>query len=255
MAQGPAFLWERESPDERDDEISFDVSPDDPELKKVHVLATKAQSESRATISERLERFSEWHRAKRAIAICMKLKASIQRNSREPLQEVKKTRDEGKATSYQPPSVEEMRRAELAIIKSVQKGAFAQEIKILNSLEVHDDVTSRDLARKRNSSMKRTSSLYRLDPFLDENGLLRVGGRIRHAFVSYDVKHPVIIPSKGHVTTLLVRHHHERTSHQGRGITLNDLRSHGYLGAQRSFGNFRYGDLAQSSTKVDKNWL
>ena len=76
--------------------------------------------------------------------------------------------------------------------------------------------------------MKKTSSLYRLDPFLDEDGVLRVGGRIRNALVSYEIKHPVILPSRGHVTTLLVRYYHERIRHQGRGMTLNDLRSHGY---------------------------
>lgn len=76
--------------------------------------------------------------------------------------------------------------------------------------------------------MKKTSSLYRLDPFLDKDGILRVGGRIRNALVSYEIKHPVILPSKGHITALLVKYHHERISHQGRGMTLNDLRSHGY---------------------------
>ena len=46
--------------------------------------------------------------------------------------------------------------------------------------------------------------------------------------VSFDVKHPIILPSNNHVTELIVRHHHERINHQGRGMTLNDLRSHGY---------------------------
>lgn len=124
--------------------------------------------------------------------------------------------------------MDELRQAELVIMKAVQKEAFAEEMKILQSLEVRDDVTNRDLARKRNSSMKKTSSLYRLDPFLDEDGVLRVGGRIRHALVSYDLKHPIILPGKSYVTSLLVRHHHEIISHQGRGMTLNDLQSHGY---------------------------
>lgn len=56
---------------------------------------------------------------------------------------------------------------------------------------------------------------------------LRVGGQIRNALVSYEIKHPVILPSKSHLTTLLARYH-ERINHQGRGMTLNDLRSHGY---------------------------
>ena len=121
-----------------------------------------------------------------------------------------------------------MQKAEQAVLKAVQEEAFSEEIKILKSLGASNHDTSREFTRRRNSSMKKTSSLYWLDPFIDDDGVLRVGGRIRNASISYDVKHPVILPSKGHVTTLLVRHHHEKMSHQGRGITLNNLRSHGY---------------------------
>ena len=121
-----------------------------------------------------------------------------------------------------------MRKAEHSTLKSLQEEAFSEEIKILKSLGVQNDDASREFAMRRDLSMKKTSSLYRLDPFLDENGVLRVGGRIRNAPVSYEIKHPVILPSKSHVTILLVRYHHERISHQGRGMTLNDLRSHGY---------------------------
>ena len=98
----------------------------------------------------------------------------------------------------------------------------------MKSLGASNHDTSREFTRRRNSSVKKTSSLYRLDSFIDDDGVLRVGGRIRNASISYDVKHPVILQIKGHVTTLLVRHHHEKMSHQGRGITLNDLRSHRY---------------------------
>ena len=224
---GPPFLWERELPN-RNEEVNLDISPNNPEVKKVHVFATKTHPERMATISERLEYFSDWHRAKRAVAACTKLIASLQHSSKEPLHGVKKTSKEKQTTIYQSPSVDEMRKAEQAVLKSVQEEAFSEEIKILKSLGVSNDDTSRESTRRRNSSMKKTSSLYRLDPFIDEDGVLRVGGRIRNASISYDVKHPVILPSKGHVTMLLVRHHHERISHQGRGITLNDLRSHGY---------------------------
>ena len=75
---------------------------------------------------------------------------------------------------------------------------------------------------------------------MDNNGILRVGGRIRRAFIPYDLKHPVILSSKCHVTTLLVRHRHERVNHQGRGMTLNDLRSHGYwiIGRSSEVSNY-----------------
>ena len=55
---GPPFLWERELPN-RNEEVNLDISPDDPEVKKVHVFATKTHPERMATISERLEYFSD----------------------------------------------------------------------------------------------------------------------------------------------------------------------------------------------------
>ena len=40
--------------------------------------------------------------------------------------------------------------------------------------------------------------------------------------------HPVVLPRKGHITSLLIRHFHERVKHQGRGMTINEMRSNGY---------------------------
>ena len=75
--------------------------------------------------------------------------------------------------------------------------------------------------------MKKTSAIRRLDPFKDQYGIIRVGGRIRHADVPYDEKHPVILPKKGHVTELVIRHHHTKNRHQGRGITHAGIRASG----------------------------
>lgn len=53
-----------------------------------------------------------------------------------------------------------------------------------------------------------------LNPLSVEHGILRVGGRTSVLKES----NPVIIP-KDHVGTLLVRHFHEHTQHQGRHFT------------------------------------
>ena len=42
------------------------------------------------------------------------------------------------------------------------------------------------------------------------------------------IKHPVILPRKGHISDLIVAHFHEKTGHQARGITINEIRSHGF---------------------------
>lgn len=48
--------------------------------------------------------------------------------------------------------------------------------------------------------LKKGSQLYKLDPFIDDNKIMRVGGRLRRANIDEDMKHPVILPKKSHVT-------------------------------------------------------
>ncbi|KAK0156616.1 hypothetical protein N1851_000047 [Merluccius polli] len=69
--------------------------------------------------------------------------------------------------------------------------------------------------RTKGEALPKESPLKALDPFIDADGLLRVGGRIREAELQPDEKFPLIIPGKHHIATLLVRHHHQKTQHQG----------------------------------------
>ncbi len=80
------------------------------------------------------------------------------------------------------------------MIKAVQQETYAQEYKSLD--------TGNKLCRK--------SPIKSLDPFIDVDGLLRVGGRLTEAQIELDVRKPLIIPGKHHILTLLVKHHHEK---------------------------------------------
>ena len=119
------------------------------------------------------------------------------------------------ARKYNSVNVEELNAAEQEIIRHVQKEAFKEEISKLKN------PTTRGEA-------KGSSPLFRLDPFLDLNDLVRVGGRIRQASLSQDTKHPVVLPGQGHITKILTSHCHEKALHQGKGITLNEIRSSGF---------------------------
>ncbi|GFS51930.1 integrase catalytic domain-containing protein [Trichonephila clavipes] len=50
-------------------------------------------------------------------------------------------------------------------------------------------------ALKKGKGVSKTSKLKALDPFLDENSLLRVGGRLSNADLSFEAKHQIIIPT------------------------------------------------------------
>ncbi|XP_074608709.1 uncharacterized protein LOC141863129 [Acropora palmata] len=107
-------------------------------------------------------------------------------------------------------SVEEMKRAEKAILKNVQQTAFPAE--------VHQLIGPGD-----SKHVRRSSPLFKLDPVL-RNGLLRVGGRLSCASISLDAKHQIILPKNNHVSSLTIIHYHTLSSHSGRRQVLSLLR-------------------------------
>lgn len=78
---------------------------------------------------------------------------------------------------------------------------------------------------ERHNKVKKRSKLITLDPFVDKNGILRVGGRLREANVSSDFKHPVIIPNKTHLMKLIIKDAHLKTMHGGPQLMITYIRS------------------------------
>ena len=219
--KGPEFLWKPDVfvavPE------GIEVEPDDPELKHGQCFSGSAKYVG-ASMLERLEYFSDWHRAKRAIALCLRFKKRLQQGSVKKLK-VCPTRD---FSRYQPVGVEEMQEAEFEIIRIVQADKFKSELSTLKSCKAFGVPSDRKEISDRHKSMKGRSDLRQLDPFIDSAGLIRVGGRIQNAMVPNAVKHPVVLPKGGHVTDLVVHYFHEKALHQGRGITVSEIRNSGY---------------------------
>ena len=94
--------------------------------------------------------------------------------------------------------------------------------------------------KQRKVELKMASSLFRLDPYLDEHGIVRVGGRLRNADCRQAIKHPIILPRRSHVTELIVRHCHLAIKHQGRGMTHNKLCQRGFwvIGGVSAVSNY-----------------
>lgn len=123
-------------------------------------------------------------------------------------------------------SLEERKETELFVIKLVQEKAFAKEIKCLKS--------------KKPIPKTNDTKLYKLSPFLDEEGILRVGGRLSQAVLHPHVKYPAILPKDCYISTLLIRHFHSKVQHQGREMTMNELRANGWwiLGSSRAVSSY-----------------
>ena len=158
-----------------------------------------------------LERFSKWNRAVSVLVLLLK---SIRRWKGQE--------------SISP--VEARQQVEKAIVKAVQQEAFHEDLALLNQPSTG---TGKNLIPK-------SSALFRLDPFVDPEGMLRVGGRLRHSTFPRDLKHPLILPKKSHVTKLLIDACHEEVAHQGRGFTMNHIRSKGYwiIGCSTAVSSF-----------------
>ena len=119
--------------------------------------------------------------------------------------------------------MQELEEAERSIIRFSQSQSFYNELKSLHQTRCDEPGHEHTLLEKRKNEVTKTSSLYRLDPFVDR-GLLRVGGRLNHADIPEESKHPVILLRKSHVTMLIIRHTHEQLGHAGRGHVLAKLR-------------------------------
>ena len=210
---GPAFLWENENkwlPRE-----DHKLQENDPEVKKSVAMATttttpivQARSET-LSLAERIGYFSDWHRAKRAVALCQRYLRVLRDRA------LNKTCIHGEVQVL---DVSDLKNAESAIIRDAQIKSFKEEIEVLQKMKQENtDPDSRVFAQQRKTSMKTSSSLYKLDPFLDENGILRVGGRLRRASLTEEVKFPIILPRNSHVTKLIVKHFHERHNIKAKG--------------------------------------
>ena len=91
--------------------------------------------------------------------------------------------------------VSDLESAECTIIHAAQTSVFKEEMATLKKMKQEDfDPESTVFVQQRKANIKTCSSLYKLDPFLDADGILRVGGRLRRASLSDDVKFPIILP-------------------------------------------------------------
>ncbi|UYV61031.1 hypothetical protein LAZ67_1003189, partial [Cordylochernes scorpioides] len=105
-------------------------------------------------------------------------------------------------------SIEEIETSFNRIIRCAQQEDYYIELKQLEAFQ----------------PLSGKSHLIKLNPFLDKGGLLRVGGRLNNALLSFDQKHPIILPKAHYITQLVIRHYHERLLHAGVQLTLSAIR-------------------------------
>lgn len=168
------------------------VEPDvDEEIQpEVAVFSTKAAKGQLG--ASRFERFSTWRSILRAMGRLIHAAQAAGKPSQEH-------------------AADTLWQAKAVVICSAHQEAYKEEIKCL----------------EKGGKLSRQSPLKRLNPTIDKDGFLRIGGRISSADLPNYEKHPQIIPKCNHIATLLMRHYHEKEAHQGRHFTEGVIRAAG----------------------------
>ncbi|XP_061180594.1 uncharacterized protein LOC133189205 [Saccostrea echinata] len=180
------------------------VNPDaDAEIRPIVCVK---KTEVKEHLVDRFEKFSSWTRLVNAVSY---LKRFCRRKAEFSLH-----------------SIEDTQEAERFIIRETQRFWYGDDMKCLQE--------------KKTLPLK--SNIIALHPFVDNKGILRVGGRLNKAPFTIDERNPVILPGKSHIARLLITHLHEKVYHQGRLITEGTVRSNGFwiIGCKRLVNSILY---------------
>nr|XP_029708291.1 uncharacterized protein LOC115254764 [Aedes albopictus] len=142
-----------------------------------------------------IHRYSDLGRLLRVVSYCFR----FCRNALSP-------QNRRKVGPLQPPEVDYSLKS---LIRSVQGTEFPEEIRCL-SANPQPRLISKD--RKLQSSFKS------LNPFLDNTGLLRIGGRLAKLSASLDTRAPILLPAKHHLSC--GTHHHIESTFSWRCLAL-----------------------------------
>ncbi|KRY58771.1 hypothetical protein T03_7489 [Trichinella britovi] len=110
------------------------------------------------------------------------------------------------------PTAAEIEEAEAVWIRQIQVDAYGQT----------------DLGNARMKELKEFC------PYVDEKGVLRVGGRLRRANLPAETKHPMLLPHGDDVVKMIIRHVHHRQLHAGVNQTLAASRQRYWITRGRS---------------------
>ncbi|KRZ66613.1 hypothetical protein T10_7670 [Trichinella papuae] len=80
----------------------------------------------------------------------------------------------------------------------------------------------------------RMKELKEFCPYVDDKGVLRVGGRLRRANLPSETKHPMLLPHGDDVVRMIIRHVHQRQLHAGVNQTLAASRQRYWITRGRS---------------------
>jgi len=105
-------------------------------------------------------------------------------------------------------AAEELKLSLNICIRAAQRQMFPQELALL----------------EKSKPIQVTSSLLKLNPYLDQEKIVRVGGRLQNSSLPFEAKHPIILCHRHPITALIIRETHLDLYHAQTERTLCELR-------------------------------
>ncbi|XP_066933479.1 uncharacterized protein [Clytia hemisphaerica] len=156
------------------------------------------------------ERFSSWRKIVRVIAwihiFFKNFKASRKSSSKsKQLTSTQRLEIISSSPTYQP-TLQQEESSEHQLVKLIQNESFP------------------DVMKQIQEGRQLKGSLKKLDVFLDDQGVMRVGGRLKYGDFPYASKHQIVLPAKQPAVILLGRKFHNQFHHVGKEHMLSLLR-------------------------------
>ncbi|XP_055643908.1 uncharacterized protein LOC129780056 [Toxorhynchites rutilus septentrionalis] len=176
-------------------------------------------------VMARVEHISKWRVLVRTVATMFRFASNCRRKIRNQQTEALLS---SKETSTEVPTVivplrqEEYLAAENCLWRVAQGEEFADEVKTL--------IRNEELPQDQRKSIEKSSLLYRLSPFLDEFGVVRMEGRtVAAEYATFDVRFPIILPKNHLITRKLLEAYHRECGHGSRETVVNEVRQRFYI--------------------------
>lgn len=154
--------------------------------------------------------YSSWNKMHRAVAYARRyvliLQAKVKRRT----------------VPHGPLTRDELQVAEKLLFRQAQFEDFAEEMVILPR--------NQSLPNDQQRYVLPSSPLYKCTPYIDQDGIIRMHGRIDSANdVAYSMKRPIVLPRYYAITRLLIAHVHNVYHHRNHRTVFNEIRQRFYV--------------------------
>ncbi|XP_024882812.1 uncharacterized protein LOC112461708, partial [Temnothorax curvispinosus] len=183
---GPSFLLEPDGHWPSGEYNSFDG-----EIPEQRVVCTAVVSIDCEVIDDLLNKFSSVNKICRILAYCSRF-----------------TKPQDSISQSIEISPKEIINSLNIICKVVQMKAFINEYHAL----------------KNQNDISKSSCILSLSPFMSEDGLIRVGGRLKNSALSFDACHQIVLPRNHILTKRIIEFEHQRNMHSPLQATMAAVR-------------------------------